>query len=328
MYRYILKRLLMTVVVIFAASILIFTIIYFVPGDPAKLLLGATATAEEVYAKRVALGLTDSYFVQLGKFLYNAFIKFDLGTSWVLGESVVGSLMKRLPYTIILGVSSIVLSTIIAIPLGVTSAVHQNGIQDRLCMIVTMFCISIPNFWLALMMVILFSQKLNLLPSFGVGGPEFYIMPIIANSLNTLGILARQTRSSVLEVYRADYIVTARAKGMKERLVIYKHMLPNALIPVITIVGGSLSMCITGTVIIEQVFSMPGVGTYLTGAVTSRDYPIVRGCVIILAAFTAIMMLLVDLAYAVVDPRIKAQYIAQGKARQKKRQLKKEVREG
>lgn len=317
MGRYILKRLLMTVVVVIIASIIIFTLVYFVPGDPVKLLMPAEATVEEIEYKRHEMGLDDPYLVQLGRFLYNAYIKFDLGDSWVQGVPVMDGLIERLPYTLELGIISVVFSTIIGIPLGVTAAVHQDRWQDRFCSVFGMMCISLPDFWLALMMVILFSLKLGWLPSFGVGGPSYLIMPVIASSLHGIGSLARQTRSSMLEVYRADFITTARAKGLKEQKVIYKHMLPNALIPVITIVGSSFSRCVAGTVIIEQVFSRPGVGTYLTGGITKRDYPIIRGCVIVLAIFTAILMLLVDLAYAAVDPRIKAQYAGQSKRRKK-----------
>ena len=152
---------------------------------------------------------------------------------------------------------------------------------------------------------------------FGVGGIEYLILPVIAYTIRTVGALARQTRSSMLEVIRSDYITTARAKGLKERSVIWKHMLPNALIPVITVVGSHFATVIAGTVVIEQIFSRPGVGTYLTSAITTRDFPVIRGCVIVLSIFTAIMMLVVDLAYAAVDPRIKAQYAGQSKRRAK-----------
>ncbi len=308
----------MTVFVVLAAAVVIFTIISFVPGDPVKILLGAEATPEEILAQRTQLGLEDSYLVQLGKFMYNAFIKFDLGDSWVRGVPVVDGLSERLPRTIFLGLSFVILSSSIAIPLGVTAAVHQNKWQDRVSTVIAMICISIPNFWLAMMMILLFSLKLGWLPSFGIGGPEYYVMPIIAGALRGIGGLTRQTRSSMLEVIRSDFVTTARAKGLKENKVIWQHMLPNALIPIITILGQSIGMSVAGTVIIEQVFSLPGVGTYLTGAVMSRDYPIIRGCVILLAGFMAILMLFVDLVYAYVDPRIKAQYRGQTKRRKVK----------
>lgn len=317
MGRYIIRRLLMTIVVVLVASVVVFTLVYFVPGDPVKILLPSDATVADLEAKRHELGLDRPYLVQLGSFLYNAFIKLDLGTSWVRGTPVMDGLAERLPYTLRLGLLSILISTVIAIPLGVTAAVHQNCWQDHFCMVFGMICISLPDFWIALLMVLLFSMKLGLLPAFGVGGPQYMILPVIASALHSIGSLARQTRSSMLEVIRSDYITTARAKGLKERSVIYRHMLPNALIPVITTIGGSFALVVAGTVVIEQVFSRPGVGTYLTQAITNRDFPIIRGCVIVLAIFTALMMLVVDLAYAVVDPRIKAQYAGQSRRRRK-----------
>lgn len=318
MGKYIVRRLLMTVLVVLVASVVVFTLVYFVPGDPVKIMMPPEATVAELEAKRHSLGLDQPYLIQLGTFLYNAYIKFDLGTSWIRGTPVVDGLMERLPYTFQLGICSILVSTLIGIPLGVNAAVHQNCWQDRICMLMGMICTSMPDFWFALLLILLFSQKLNWLPAFGVGGISYMIMPVAASALKSIGTLARQTRSSMLEVIRSDYITTARSKGLKERTVIYKHMLPNALIPIITVIGGSFSGIIAGTVVIEQVFSRPGVGTYLTQAITNRDFPIIRGCVIILAIFTSVMMLLVDLAYAVVDPRIKAQYAGQSKRRAKK----------
>lgn len=318
MGKYILRRLAMTILVVLVASIVVFTLVYFVPGDPVKILMSPESTVAELEAKRHSLGLDQPYLVQLGNFLYNAYIKLDLGTSWIRGSSVLDGLLERLPYTFELGICAIIISAFIGIPLGVNAAVHQNCWQDRVCMLLGMLCTSLPDFWFALLLIVLLSQKLNLLPAFGIGGIEYMIMPVAAASLKSIGTLARQTRSSMLEVIRSDYITTARAKGLKERAVIWKHMLPNALIPIITVIGSSFSGIIAGTVVIEQVFSRPGVGTYLTQAITNRDFPIVRGCVIILAIFTSVMMLLVDLAYAVVDPRIKAQYAGQSKRRVRK----------
>lgn len=318
MGKYVLRRLLMTLLVVLIASIVVFTLVYFVPGDPVKIMMSPESTVAELEAKRHSLGLDQPYLIQLGNFLYNAYVKFDLGTSWIRGSSVIEGLAERLPYTFELGICTILFSAMIGIPLGVNAAVHQNGWQDRLCMLMGMICISLPDFWLALLLILLFSQKLNLLPAFGVGGIQYMIMPVVAAGMRNIGSLARQTRSSMLEVIRSDYVTTARAKGLKEKHVIWKHMLPNALIPIITVIGGSFSGIIAGTVVIEQVFSRPGIGTYLTQAITNRDFPIIRGCVIVLAIFTSVMMLLVDLAYAMVDPRIKAQYAGQSKRRVKK----------
>jgi peptide/nickel transport system permease protein len=305
----------MTVFVIIAAAILIFTIMYFVPGDPAKLLLTADATPQEIYAKRVAMGLEDPYLTRLGKYLYSVFIRFDLGTSWTRNVSVTKDILDRLPRTMFLATMCIVIGSAIAFPLGIAAAVHQNGLPDRICMVVAMVCASVPDFWLALTMVLFFSQTLHWLPSFGIESWQCYIMPIAVGSLRGIGGLVRQTRSSMLDVIRSDFVTTARAKGEKEKKVIYSEMVPNALIPIVTIVGGGYAGSIAGTIVIESVFSMPGIGLYITNAISSRDYPIIQGCVIVMAAFVAVMMLVVDLVYAGIDPRIKAQYIAQGKRR-------------
>lgn len=315
MRKYLINRLLTTVFVILGAAILIFTIMYFVPGDPARLILGSEASAADVEAKREMLGLTDPYLIRLGEFLKNTFLRFDLGSSWFTGIPVQQELAARLPRTVFLGVMFVIFSTIIALPLGISAAIHQNQWQDRACMIIAMTLTALPDFWLALMLVLVFSLKLGWLPSFGIDSWTCFILPIIAGSLQSIGNLARQTRASMLNVSRADYITTARAKGVKEKAVIIKHMLPNALIPIITTIGGTFAKCIAGTVIIEQVFSVPGIGTYMTNAVSSRDCPIVQGCVVILSIFIALIMLLVDLLYGYVDPRIKAQYVAQSNKR-------------
>jgi peptide/nickel transport system permease protein len=315
MFRFIAKRLIMTVFVIIAAAVLIFSIMYFIPGDPAKLLLGSDATPQEIHAYRVMLGLEDAYPVRLGKYLYNVFIRFDLGTSWTRNISVTRDVLTRLPRTFFLATMFIIISSAIAIPLGIAAAVHQNGLQDKICMVVAMVCASVPDFWLALVMAFVFSQTLHWLPSFGIESWQCYIMPIAAGSLRAIGPLARQTRSSMLDVIRSDFVTTARAKGEKEKNIIYSEMVPNALIPVVTTIGTSYANSIAGTIVIEAVFSMPGIGLYITNAIASRDYPVIQGCVIIFAAVIAAVMLLVDLVYAGIDPRIKAQYVAQSKRR-------------
>ena len=198
MGKYVLRRLLMTILVVLVASVVVFTLVYFVPGDPVKILMSPESTVAELEAKRHSLGLDRPYLVQLGNFLYNAYIKFDLGTSWIRGTSVVEGLAERLPYTFQLGILAILVSSFVGIPLGINAAVHQNCWQDRVCMLIGMVCTSVPDFWIALLMIVLFSQKLNWLPAFGVGGITFLIMPVIAASLKSIGTLARQTRSSML----------------------------------------------------------------------------------------------------------------------------------
>lgn len=318
MFRYVKKRLLFMIPVVIGVAVLIFTIMYFTPGDPAMVILGSNATVEEVESLREVLGLNGGYFVRLFRFLKSTFIEFDLGKSWTTLSPITGEIASRFPRTVLLAVISVCASALIGIPLGVTAAVHQDGIIDRICMVVATVFSCIPNFWFALMCVLLFSLKLGWLPAYGIGGPEYYVIPCIAILTHSFAGLSRQTRSAMLEVIRSDYVVTARAQGFPERDVIYKYALPNAMIPVITLLGSSFARGLGGTLIIETVFSMPGLGLYIRDAIAARDYPIVQGSVVFLAIMFSFIMLLVDLLYASVDPRIKAQYVDMGKRRTKK----------
>lgn len=315
MSRYILKRLLMLIVVIFGVSVVIFTIMYFTPGDPVKMILGDGYTPEQYAAKEAELGLDQPFVVQLLRFLKETFIDFDLGTSYFTNASVKDELLSRLPRTAIIAVVCCILQVVIAIPLGITAATHQNGFWDRFCIFIAMLTVSIPSFWFAMILILIFSLNLNLLPSSGIDGWYSYILPCVANCMISIGGLARLTRSQMLEVIRSDYVVTARAKGVSERRILYSHALPNALIPVITNIGTHFGTSLGGTVVIETVFAIPGVGYYMMGAVSNRDYPVVRGGVTLLAVLFSVVVLLIDLLYAYIDPRIKAQYESQNKKR-------------
>lgn len=308
MYKYVLKRLFWTIAVVIGAAFIIFTVLYFTPGDPAKMAIGSDATEEQLQAVRVQMGLDKPYLAQLGTFLYNVFLRFDLDVSWTYNVPVVEELLNRLPRTLAIGLPSMVVSSVFGILLGVYAAIHQGQWQDSLSMAITMALVSLPAFWLALMMILLFSLKLNWLPPYGIDSISCYVMPVIASSLGPLAVTARQTRSSMLEVKRADYITTARAKGQSEGVITSKHMLPNALLPIITTVGSGFSRVVAGATVIESVYSIPGIGLYLLTGVNGRDFPVIRGCVLFFAVFTSLSMLLVDLVYAYVDPRIKAQY--------------------
>ena len=308
MWNYIRRRLLWMIPVVLGVTILIFTIMYFIPGDPVKMMLGQEATPDEIAAKRQELGLNDPYFVRLGKFVGDIVFHFDFGDSWVYHTPVTTELLNRFPRTLTIAAICMLLQICIGIPLGIFAAVNQNGWGDRVSMFMAMFGISMPNFWIALMLVLFFSVKLGWLPPYGIGGLEFYILPCVANAFPGIATQARQTRSSMLEVIRSDFITTARAKGMSEFQILMKHALPNALLPVITIIGNGMGMLLAGTVVIEAIFSIPGVGMYLVGGINARDYNIVQSSVIFLALAFTLIMLLVDLAYAFIDPRIKAQF--------------------
>ena len=309
MWRYIVKRLLWLVVTVICVALLIFTVMWFVPGDPAQIILGSEASYDDVVALREIMGLNDPFLVQLGRFLKDTFLHFDFGTSYAYKVPVIQEFGVRLPRTVLLGTISLVLNMVFGIPLGITAATHRNSFRDRGLLVGAMIFNSMPQFFFALLMVVVFALYLGWLPPFGIDSWKCWIMPIIATSLSGIAQMARHTRASVLETIRADFVTTARAKGLAEHKVIYKHMLPNALIPVVSDLGMHLSMVVGGSVVIETVFSFPGVGLYMLTGISNRDYPVVRSCVLILAAFSAVVMLLTDLAYAFLDPRIKAQYV-------------------
>lgn len=313
MTKYILRRLVMCLLVIISAAFVIFTIMYFVPGDPARNILGDGVPIEMIEAKREELGLNDPYLVRLGKFLSDVFFHFNLGNSYSTGLPITVELVSRLPRTIALGVAGILVDAVIALPLGIIAGLKVGKWQSTTLSVGAMVLACLPDFWVALMLIVLFTVKLGWLPSFGIGGIQYYIMPVIAISVGGIGGELRQTRSGMLDVMRADFVTTARAKGVPERRVVLRHMLPNALIPVVTVIGASFARVIGGTVIIEQIFSIPGVGMYMLDAINRRDYPIIQGSVLILAAITSLIMLLVDLVYAMIDPRIKASYSQKGR---------------
>lgn len=322
MGRYIVKRLLWMIPIILGIVILIFTILHLVPGDPARVILGITATPEEIAALRHQLGLDRSFLVQLGSYMKGLFFHLDMGNSYVTRIPIATEIFSRLPRTLGLGMISMLISFTLGITLGIFAGIHQNQWQDRVCMIIALAGVSMPAFWLALMLVLLFSVNLGWLPPSGMGSIKHYIIPAIAISFGGIAGIARQARSSVLEIIRSDYVTTARSKGLKEKEVIMKHILPNALIPIITVAGSNFAGVFGGSVIIETVFGINGIGLYMMSGITSRDYPVVQGCVVLLGIIFSLCMLVVDIAYAFVDPRIKAQYENESKRRKRKEAVK------
>lgn len=319
MGKYIVKRILWMIPIVLGVAILVFTLMTFCPGDPAATILGSTATEMDLAAKREELGLNDPFIVRLADYLSDVFIHFDLGNSWITNVNIMESIVERLPRTLILTMVTMIISFGLGIPLGVYAAVHQNRWQDSLSMVIALIGVSIPNFWLALLLIILFSVNLGWLPAMGIeAGLKSYILPALAGCMGGLATCARQTRSSMLDVIRADYITTARSKGVPEGAVIIKHALKNGLIPIITMMGSTFGRLLGGMVIIESIFALPGMGTYIIGAVNNRDYPIVQGGTIFLAISFSFCMLIVDLMYAAVDPRIKAQYASVKKVKKVK----------
>lgn len=316
MARYIIKRLLLTIPIIICVAILIYTVMYFTPGDPAVMILGDTATIEELDAMREYLGLNKPFIQQLTEYMKRLFIDFDLGESWIYKTNITYELGNRMPRTAAICVYSVLIGAVLGIPLGVLAAVNQNRLPDKVVLFSSSILTCIPNYCVALLLIIAFALHLGWLPPYGItDGIKSYILPCISILIGSFSGTARQMRSSMLEVIRSDYVTSARAQGFSRNSVYYRHALPNALIPIITILGSQFAGGLGGTMILETIFSIPGVGIYVQGGITKRDYPVVTGCVIFLSILFCLIMLCIDIAYAMIDPRIKAQYEAQGKKR-------------
>ncbi len=314
MGKYILKRILMMIPVLLGVTLLIFTLLYFAEGDPARNLLGADATEEEVQELRDEWGLDDPFLVRYGRYLKQLIIDHDLGTSYVTKQEISSEIFSRFQVTVVVALESVFLALIFGTILGVIAAVRQNTWLDNTSMVLALIGASMPGFWVGLVLSILFALTLHWLPASGWGTFQQTILPSVSLALASAGTLARQTRSSMLEVIRQDYIVTAKAKGISRFKVIYVHALRNALIPIVTSAGMQLSWLIGGTVVTETVFSVPGLGMYMVTAINQRDYPVIQGSVLYMAFAFSIVMLLVDILYAFIDPRIRAKYKSGKKA--------------
>ena len=297
----------MLIPVTILTSFIVFFIINLAPGDVVAQLTGGDATPEEVAEIRADLGLDQPIIVRYLKYL-SGLVRGDLGKSYLNGRSVFDAYMEKLPATLKLALASIFVSIIISIPLGISSAVHHGSIRDNVGMVAALLGLSMPNFWLGLLLIIAFSLNLGWLPTGGAEGFQSIILPAITVGTGLTAMLTRTTRSSMLDVIRQDYLRMARAKGVPEKVVIRKHALRNALIPVITVIGTQLGSCLGGAILTETVFAWPGVGRLILDAVNSRDIPMVTGCIILKTITISIILLIVDLLYAVVDPRIRAQY--------------------
>lgn len=308
MHRYIFKRLLSLIPVLIGVAFVIFTMLYLTPGDPAKLILGEQASEEALTQFRAAQGLNDPFFVQFGRYLYNAVFNQDIGTSYITKHAVLADVLSAFPNTCLLAGLATLFSVLIGIPLGIVSAIKQYSFLDSVVLVFALIGISMPSFWLGLLLILFFSVQLGWFPSSGFSTFSAMILPSLSLAFGSLAILTRMTRSSMLEVIRQDYIRTARAKGQKESRVIWSHALPNALIPIITVAGLQFGNLLGGALLTESIFSIPGVGRLMVDSIKMRDYPTVQGGVLFIAFSVSLVNLLVDLLYAYVDPRIKAQY--------------------
>ena len=297
MLKYIIRRIIAMIPVVIGITFLVFMIMQLAPGDPVQMILGDNASPEAVEAMRDEMGLNDNVLIQYGRYLVNL-AQGDMGTSYVNKRPVADEVFSRVPATFKLAAVAAVVSIVIAIPLGILAAIKQNTLFDHSSMVVSLIGISMPAFWLALMLMLLFSLKLGWLPAQGAkDGWKSYVLPSIAIGFMQMAAIARTTRSSMLETIRQDYIRTARSKGITEREVIFHHSFRNALIPTVTIVGVQLGGLLGGAVLTETVFAWPGLGRLVVQAVNGRDVPVVLGCIVVLSVGFSIVNLVVDLLY-------------------------------
>lgn len=288
--------------------VIVFTINYFSEVSPANVICGDNATPEVIAAKEAELGLDKPYLVQLGNYFFNLVFKGDMGRSYTKSVAVSQLIADRFAVSAIIGLLGALVSILIGIPLGLLGALKQNSIWDYLATTVSIICSAIPGFWLALLLMLLFSVNLKITPVTGIATWRGYINPIICSAFPGIALLARMTRSSILENINADFIKTARSKGLPERKVILKHVIRNSLIPVVTVIGSMLGHCITNGVVSESIFNISGIGSLMNTSITGKDYITTQGCVLVCAFMIATGNMITDLFYAVIDPRIKAQY--------------------
>lgn len=313
MVRYIIKRLLFMIVTMLGVIVIVFSINYFTDGSPALAILGPAATPENIAQVEHEWGLDRPYFVQLGEYIVNLITKFDFGTSYLWKRPVRTMIAERLAITLKIGLLGAALTVVLGVPLGVVAAVRQNSVFDYIATVIAVILAAIPSFWLALLLIMLFSVNLGWLPISGLGTWKNLVLPIAVVGALPLATITRMTRSSMLEVLRQDYIRTARAKGLSERIVTYKHALRNGVIPVATAVGIMAGLAMTGTIIIETIFNIPGLGLLMNDAINQNDYILTQGIVLVCAFIICSMNLITDIVCAFLDPRIKAMYRGQSK---------------
>lgn len=307
MCKYVLKRLLAIIPMLLFIILIVFYILNITPGDPVSIILGKDAPKEAVEQLRLELGLDKPFFVRYFNYVVNA-ANLDFGNSYRTGKPVLNEILQKFPATLKLAIYSIIATSLIGIPLGIVSAVRQYSTLDISLTVGSLIIASVPGFWLSLILILFFSLMLGILPSNGIGGIRHYILPVLTMALPGAAFMARITRNQMLETMRQDYIRTAKAKGAGEQRIIWKHALKNALMPVITILGMSFAGLLGGSMITEIIFGFPGIGMVIITAIKMKDMPLVMGSTIFLSALFMIIMLIVDLIYAYIDPRIKAQF--------------------
>lgn len=308
MFRYIVKRILWLFPILLGVSFIVFTIMYLSPGDPVTLILGEGASEEAYEALRIQMGLDRSFIEQFLSYVKGVFIDFDLGRSYVSRRVVLDEILVRLPNTIRLASWSILFATLIGVPLGVISATRPYSKTDNAVMFLSLIGVSMPTFWQALLLIILFTSTLGWLPATGFTTWQQMIMPIFALATSSMGTIARITRSSMMDVLDQDFIRTSHAKGVPGWRIIFQHALRNALIPVVTVIGLQFGALLGGAVLTETIFSINGIGTMMVNAIRTRDSITVQGGVLFIAVLFTLVNLCVDILYAYIDPRIRSQY--------------------
>jgi peptide/nickel transport system permease protein len=303
LYGYIIRRLLLAIPVLVGVSILVFAIIRFIPGDPARAIAGVHASPEYIEQVRKELLLDEGIHVQYFVYMKNL-LQGDLGRSTFTRRPVTVELWERFPNTMVLAATAMGIAAVLGMSAGIISATKRYSLFDNVSMLAALVGVAAPVFWLGVMFQLLFSVHLGWLPSGGIGTWKHLVLPALTLGLATAALIARITRSSMLEVLRQDYITTARSKGQVERVVVYKHALKNALIPVVTVMGLQFGTLLGGAVLTETVFSWPGIGRLMVDSILARDYPVVQGAVLLLAVFFVMINLVVDVIYAFLDPRI------------------------
>ncbi|MDR3354921.1 MAG: ABC transporter permease [Synergistaceae bacterium] len=307
MIRYIGQRLLMMIPVILGISLIIFSIMDLTKGDPARLILGEGATLEAIEAKREELGLNDHFIVRYVKYIAGVAVG-DFGRSYRTDAPVSEEIFSRFPTTFYIAFLGILFATLFAIPAGVISAVRQYSAIDVITTVVAMLLTSMPGFFVGMLLILVFALMLRIFPATGISTWKHFILPSLSVASVTMANFIRMTRSTMLEVIRQDYIRTARAKGASVRRVIFTHCLRNSLLPVVTVIGINFGVQLGGTIMIEAVFAIPGLGTYMINAIRQKDIPAVMGSVIFAAIVAGIVNLAVDIMYAYIDPRVKSHY--------------------
>ncbi len=297
----------MLIPVMLGVVLIVYTILFFAPGNPARIILGDMATDKEVEQLADEMGFNDPYIVQLGRYLAGM-LKGDFGNAYSNGKSVAPQILKRFPITLKLTFMSIALAAVLGIIFGIIAAVKQYSVFDNIVTLISLIGISMPAFWSGLLLILVFAVKLKVLPVSGFYGPQYYVLPVLTIGLACTAGVMRTTRSSMLDVIRQDYIRTARAKGQSELKIIFKQALRNALIPVVTLIGMQFGRNLAGTVVVETVFAIPGLGKLLVDMIAKRDRTMICGGVLLLAFCFSAVNLLVDMLYAAIDPRIYSQY--------------------